>query len=275
MPCHLIDFRKISASLYFCLPSPTLPSTGLIKRLTVSTETLVTQKGSASPPSITHHNRLIKAWNVCSGSPYFRKQLSRIRLIMRGRQSFCPLLRTNPAWNIYTNKHHGFLKCLQLVFAPSLAVSTTLWGEFTPQAQERYLPSTNVFLQEGSEVEMHISASRNFTGDLFLIHWVLECGKAEQKGLASLNVGHTRDFLGPPSSCSLGRWVWPRLPQRLFSKFQTHTHSPWPSTGLLDLKLPEPSLGRKWLLGKRGHRPSTVWHSVSLTTLQLVAREQT
>lgn len=74
---------------------PDFPSTDLIKQHSVRRPGSLCPKGQQlSIQNDSHHNRLSQVWTMCSGSPYFRKQLSRIRL-MRGRQSFCPLLRNN------------------------------------------------------------------------------------------------------------------------------------------------------------------------------------
>lgn len=92
-PCHATsyDFPETPPFLYTA-PNPDSPHIHLIKQLWdfnhPKGQQLRIQNNS-------HHNRLSRVWNVCSGSPYFRKQLSSIRLIMRGRQSFCPLLRNN------------------------------------------------------------------------------------------------------------------------------------------------------------------------------------
>lgn len=80
-----------------CSPPPDVPRTDWSSSAQPQDPSSLCPKGqrlhhSESPPP---HNRLIKVWNVCLGSPYFRKQLSRIRLIMWGRQSFCPLLKNN------------------------------------------------------------------------------------------------------------------------------------------------------------------------------------
>ena len=78
--------------------APTLdcPSADLIRQPSAMRPLFLCLKEQQLPTqNHSQHHRLIKVWNICSGSPYFRKQLSRIRLIRRGRQSFCPLLRNN------------------------------------------------------------------------------------------------------------------------------------------------------------------------------------
>lgn len=92
--CHITSYIFQSLTISVLTPTKSYSPKHRFDQASLSTETMVPQKGSTSLPSILH-NRLIKVWNVCSGSSYFRKQLSRIRLIMRGRQSFCPLLRNN------------------------------------------------------------------------------------------------------------------------------------------------------------------------------------
>lgn len=75
-------------------PTPDFPSTDLIKQHSALRPHYLCPKGQQHPiQNSSHHNRFIEVWNVYSGSPYFRKQLSRIRLIMWGRQSFCPFLK--------------------------------------------------------------------------------------------------------------------------------------------------------------------------------------
>lgn len=158
-----------------------------------------------------------------------------------------------------------FLNASKRSLHPAWQLALPHWGEFTPQAQGDYLCSLYQCLPSVKKYSVRLRVDDgNFCRQefcrRFISHCISESGKAEKGGWtpsaspscqAHYAFSWAYWFLVPRKKTSLAssaEEIVPKAPEPL----------PSLSMGLLHPKLPAPSLGRKWRLGKRGQGPSSV-----------------